>query len=75
MKAFKKTMSLTLALIMLVGIIASTNVFAEGFEKKVVSDLTAKIEWINSKVTGNVKFDNIFPKELSNLEQKILMNM
>lgn len=70
-KIIKKSLSLTLALIMLVGIIASTNVFAEGtFEKKVVSDLTAKIEWINSKVTGNVKFDNIFPKELSNLEEK-----
>lgn len=55
MKALKKTMSLTLALIMLVGIIASTNVFAEGtFEKKVVSDLKAEKGFLKGKIEGTV---------------------
>lgn len=68
MKALKKTMSLTLALIMLVGIIASTNVFAEGFEKKVVSDLTADINGLSSRLTGTIDLSNNILKNKSQLK-------
>src|SRR3712207_1143759 len=67
-KLFKKTLSLVMALAMVVGVFASTSsVFAEdgNLEYFVDSKLTAKISGLNSKVSGTVDISKtVFNKPL-----------
>lgn len=63
----KKSMSLVLALIMLIGIAASTNVFAEGFESKVISNLRVEKGLFKSRITGTVNLrDTIINNVIKN---------
>lgn len=54
-KIIKKSLSLSLALVMLLAVFASTSVFAQGgIEKKVESKLDGTISFINSRISGTV---------------------
>lgn len=54
-KIIKKSLSLSLALVMLLAVFASTSVFAQGgIEKKVESKLDGTISFINSRILGTV---------------------
>lgn len=64
-KVIKKSLGLSLALVMLLAVFASTSVFAQGgIEKKVESDLHAEIKGLKSRLTGTVKLDNVISNEL-----------
>lgn len=63
-KIIKKSLSLSLALVMLLAVFASTSVFAQGgIEKKVTSDLTFTDAGTNSTVSGTLNLSNTISYE------------